>query len=61
VEAAGDVLSRVAELFGDGFDRHFLVRAKAASHCLDERSQQTVHTLLLEWINHPRSIASQRG
>src|SRR5215210_4547380 len=47
MEPARNVLPRVAELFGHGFHSDFLVRAKAASHCFDQRSQQAVHTILL--------------
>lgn len=51
VEAAGDVLPRISQLFGHGLDRDFLVGAKSASHRLDQRSQQAVHKLLLDPLN----------
>ena len=43
VEASGDVLSRVAELFGHGLDCHFFVGAQAPANGFDEVAQQAVH------------------
>ena len=45
VEATGDVLPCIPELFGHGLDRDFFIRAEAPSHRLDERTQQAIHSV----------------
>jgi soluble lytic murein transglycosylase-like protein len=54
MKAAGDVLSRIAELFRYCFDGDFLVVAKAAPNRFDELAQQAVH-----WLAKQRDRRSQ--
>src|SRR3954451_20064406 len=44
VEAARDILARVAELFRHGFDGQLFVGTHAAAHRLDQSAQEAIHS-----------------